>query len=303
MVANHQACMSLCQRTDNCQAFTYFQREGTPNCFMKTGLLTKACHTGDVFTFSRKCSLTNECSADKATCGVSKIPFSVAGPQKWNCADDNGDKTCTLACQDDYDLGMNGPVSASCDASSNTWNLDSSVEHLDVSKPGCQTCSADPSDQYPIGHGGRWECVNKNKWNPKKKCTPKCDSTNKVLRGAVSCKRKNMGTSEGRNAPSNNFVQDNAMKKYIKKTGSLTCELDTCKESEFAAIMSDYAIQKEWDVSLDNTNFNFAIGSTAYRAYLKCPNSDKQSKTMCTCKIQGGHRRFWCKDLRVAQNC
>ena len=295
--------MSLCRRTANCQAFTYFHREGTLNCFMKTGLLKKECKTGHNFTFSQKCNLSSECSTDKETCAISRMPYFTAGSHHWNCVDNNGKKTCDLLCEDGYDLAVSGRVAASCDASSNTWNLDSPAAHLTVLKnPGCQTCSADPIKQFPIAEGGRWECSDNGWHGRRKKCVPTCDN-NKELKGFVFCLRDNMGEGEGRHAPSNNFVQDGALKQYIENTGPLTCKMDTCKQSDFNELMMDYANSHEWDVSLDNNDFTFAVETHAYKAFLRCPKSHKISRTFCRCFVLNGNRKFWCTDLTRPKKC
>ena len=63
-LSSYDDCLAWCDGTPMCVAFTFFDRIGGPNCFIKSGLLNKACNTGWDLTFSRKCNLAKECSAN-----------------------------------------------------------------------------------------------------------------------------------------------------------------------------------------------------------------------------------------------
>jgi len=181
-VNDYGECLVKCQNDPSCQAFTYYRREGTTNCYLKTGLLHQKCNTGMSFVFSRKCDLAPTCTTE-SKCALSTIPYQVPGVHSWDCNKSNGVKSCSVVCADGFDK-----VGVAAECTAGAWSLATSPDTLNVWNGGCQTCSGDPNVVHPIAHGGTWECsVSEHDVN-KKVCKAKCP-TIRVLRGSLVCKR------------------------------------------------------------------------------------------------------------------
>ena len=179
-VNDYDECLGKCANDSSCQAFTYYRRDGTINCYLKTGLLHQKCNSGLEFVFSRKCKLAPTCSTEPK-CALSTIPYYVPGTYNWNCNQDGGTKSCNVVCADGFDK-----VGVTTECTNGVWSLTSSPDNLNVSNGGCQTCSGDPNVVHPIPFGGSWECDISH--TTRKVCKAKCPSE-KILRGSLTCNR------------------------------------------------------------------------------------------------------------------